>query len=376
MARKYKKNAQGIYQTTISTGKYTEDGKPIIVHLSASTSTELEKKVAETKTAIGRGTYADDKGKTFGEYAIHWLETYPKANVETSTYLKYQTTVKKHLAGISNIRLLDVTKSDVQKLITVQKEHPDNQRMIKITVNQILESAIDDGLLYRNVSKSIKVKAPEKSTRHRALTDEEKETISGLKKKHAFTEKEQLYVDTLFCTGMRPEEILALTYSDIRNCVVDVNKALTWKGGKHIKAPKSNAGYRQIDVPQWYQDEVMANRRNTGSLYLFPQQDGDPLSQSSYKRFWNRIYNKINMEMGGTERIIKNNVYQEWIAATDLVPYMFRHNYCTLLYYSKVDIKDACRIMGHSNIKITLEIYTHLDAQKSSTKSKMAGIAL
>ena len=223
----------------------------------------------------------------------------------------------------------------------------------------------------------IKLPSVENKATRRPLTDREKSVITELKSQHEFTDMEQLYIDTLFVSGLRPEEALALTYTDVQNCVIDVNKALTWTGGKKIKAPKSKAGFRRIDVPQWYQDEVLSYRKTHHSIYIFTGKNGDLISQSTYRRFWNDIYNKINVKMGGTPKIMKGNcVINAGIAATDLTPYIFRHNYCTMLYYLKIDVKEAARIMGHSNVRITLEIYTHLDSLKSTTQDKISSLAL
>ena len=47
-----------------------------------------------------------------------------------------------------------------------------------------------------------------------------------------------------------------------------------------------------------------------------------------------------------------------------VTPHFFRHNLTTILYYSGIDVKDTARILGHSNVNVTLETYTHLDEQK------------
>ncbi len=41
--------------------------------------------------------------------------------------------------------------------------------------------------------------------------------------------------------------------------------------------------------------------------------------------------------------------------------HQLRHTYCTMLYLAGVDLKTASKLMGHSDVKITLDIYTHLD---------------
>ena len=60
---------------------------------------------------------------------------------------------------------------------------------------------------------------------------------------------------------------------------------------------------------------------------------------------------------------------------TDMTAYTFRHNYVTMLYYKNVSVKEAQRLAGHSNIKITLEIYSHLDGSLEGTAEKLAGLA-
>lgn len=363
MAR-YKKQKDGLFRTTVSTKKYDENGKLITIPLYAHSSKELEELVGETKTKLKLGMYSNDHNKTFGEYALHWYHTYPEKQIQE--HKKYLTIINKHIDTIYNKKLSEITKSDVQELINDKIGHPDTQRMIKLTVNQVFESAIEDGLIYRNVCRTIHLSTANYKSSRRTLTELEKKTITNLKRNNVFTDTEQLFIDTLYVSGLRTEEVLALTYADIKNCVIDVNKALTWKGGKHIKEPKTKAGYRRIDVPQWYQNEVDLFQKTHPTLYIFSGTRGDLISSSTYKRFWKNIFNKINLAMDGTENI----------KATDLTPYIFRHNYCSMLYYLHVDVKDAARIMGHSSVRVTLEIYTHLDSLKSSTQEKIANIAI
>ena len=47
-------------------------------------------------------------------------------------------------------------------------------------------------------------------------------------------------------------------------------------------------------------------------------------------------------------------------------PHQLRHTYCTMLYHAGIDALRASKLMGHSNVQITLDIYTHLE-QKYKT---------
>lgn len=75
--------------------------------------------------------------------------------------------------------------------------------------------------------------------------------------------------------------------------------------------------------------------------------------------------------MGGTnDRVIKKEKIKG-IKATDLTPYVFRHEYTTILYYSGIDIKETARMMGHEFTKLILEVYAELDAKKCNSTSKL-----
>lgn len=86
---------------------------------------------------------------------------------------------------------------------------------------------------------------------------------------------------------------------------------------------------------------------------------------------WNTIYEKAN-SVARSE--IQKRKTPDIISLDDplqgLTPHYFRHNMTTILYYSGVDIKAAARLLGHANVNITLEVYTHLDKEKQAENVK------
>ena len=56
---------------------------------------------------------------------------------------------------------------------------------------------------------------------------------------------------------------------------------------------------------------------------------------------------------------------------TGLTAHIFRHNYCTMLYYSGISQKKAVELMGHSDIKMIMEVYAHLDEEKEAVQEKL-----
>ena len=55
----------------------------------------------------------------------------------------------------------------------------------------------------------------------------------------------------------------------------------------------------------------------------------------------------------------------------DLTAHIFRHNYATMLYYSGISLKKAAALMGHSDTRMIMEVYSHLDEQKEQTETKL-----
>lgn len=56
---------------------------------------------------------------------------------------------------------------------------------------------------------------------------------------------------------------------------------------------------------------------------------------------------------------------------TDLTAHIFRHNYATILYYSGISIKKAAALMGHTDTKMIMQVYAHLDDEKEQTSEKI-----
>ena len=346
------KTKTGLWRTHI-----TINGKR--KYISAKTEAELEAKKAAALYEEKKGLYADDKGITVGAWAQEWLQAY-KSGVSPATLHGYKNIIKNHIQPILHIRLKDLSKSDIQKCINQASGHYDIQRRIKLTLNQMLETAIDDGLVYRNVARSITVKRPIAEKRARALTQQEKEIIPKLD----FESKEKAYIYLLWYAGLRPEEARALQVSDIDflRGEISVSKALSYDGNKpNLKTPKTQSGIRTIPILDPLREVLQEYIPTVSGMYLLTDTRGNIMSKTAYRRFWSKIYNKINTALGGTDTI----------KATDLTPYAFRHEYATLLYYSGIDIKEAARLMGHTDTRLILDTYAELDASRSSSSSKL-----
>lgn len=365
---KYKKRKDGRYQANVIIGTDEETGKPIYAPtIYAYSIPELENKKATIKEQVNKGIYADDKGMTVGTWADAWFKV-DKDTAGIRTKEMYETCVYSHIIpSLGSIRLRDLKKSDVQKLINDNKEHRRMCEQIRMTIKQMLFAAIDEGLLYKHVALNIKL-PPKIKKEQRPLTEVEKKAI----KEADLTPKEKAFLYILAYCGPRRGEILALSRNDINFSAetIHIHNVVTFDHGKPIlkKIPKTANGVRTLPLPRELKAVLEPYVKTLKGLYLFEMERKPGLmSKSSYDKFWGRIINKLNTAAGGTEDLV---------VIHNLTAHVFRRNYGTSLYYAGVRAKEAQFLLGHSDIKLTLELYTFLDKEKGTAKDKLNKFAV
>ncbi len=143
-----------------------------------------------------------------------------------------------------------------------------------------------------------------------------------------------------------------------------MNKSLAYVGNvPTVKTPKSKAGNRVVPIPDILFECLRKARQKAPICRLFyPDTDGGHLRETSYRSSWESYWRYLNERAGGTITQHK----RDWTIVIDrITAHMLRHTYASLLYDSNVDIKSAQAFLGHSNIQITLKVYTHLSQRKA-----------
>lgn len=224
---------------------------------------------------------------------------------------------------------------------------------------------MDDKLISENAAKKITLPKNHRKER-RALTELEKEAI----KKANFTLREKAFIMFLFYFGLRRGEALALSKPDIdlKRKILSINKTVVFdKNNPIVKSgAKSDAGNRTIPIPApaipFFRDFL----KTADTFYLFPGKSFETLSKTQYVKMWERIIKKMNAAVTSD---LEREICSEPI--TGLTAHIFRHNYCTMLYYSGISQKKAVELMGHSDIKMIMEVYAHLDEKKELVQEKL-----
>lgn len=154
---------------------------------------------------------------------------------------------------------------------------------------------------------------------------------------------------TLFYTGMRKGECLALTWNDLLDHKINVDKSLTrktdLKDAYEIKEPKTVSSIREISLNDGLYEYLLDYKV---SQTLIPGFSEDwfifggihPVAENTLTRVKDAAIAKA-----GVKRIHIHD---------------FRHSHASNLIADGMNIVAVSKRLGHSNVAMTLEIYTHL----------------
>lgn len=346
--RKYKANRR-LYEKKITI--IDKHGIERRKSIYAPTQSELEAKARKAIEENKRGLFINDD-ITIGQYCDRWLNMI-RDKCADNTYKSYGYSVKHIRETVGAIRLSKLRRQDIQAAVNSFTDQPRTAQILRMTINRICKSAVDDGLMARNPCRNIELPAY-KATEKRGLTWIEQQAIERAN----LSDEERLYISLLYYCGLRRGEALALGRGDIdlKRNILTVNHSLAFIDYKGVlKDPKTKTSCRAIPIPAELHNQLEAYDYD---LYLFTR-NGDFFTHSVYVKFWARIIRKINTAAGGgsIDRV------------QGLTAHIFRHNYASLLYKQGVDIKTAQRLLGHATVAVTMDIYTHLEELDADTIS-------
>ncbi len=151
----------------------------------------------------------------------------------------------------------------------------------------------------------------------------------------------------------------ALTRSDVdlKKKELTINKTLIFSKDESA-LPKTDAGIRTLLLTDSVVKAIKELYAVNSSMILFCDENGMYKTRSAYYWMWNQA-----------KKIIGKQKLKE--AQSPLTQYTFRHNFCTELYYAGVSMKEAQRLMEHSDYSMIMKVYSHLDASKENTREKL-----
>jgi integrase len=334
-----KRQADGRFKTKVIVGTRA-DGTKVVKWISGTTKRELEERRQAVLTKYRDGAYAEVPDVMATDFIMRFYEVQMKPYQKPGVAKGVLTHINKYvLPPLQDKRMKAVTAFDLQEIMnSVEGMSKTLVSVVKQVLQGAFSSAYSQGIIPRDVSTALygRAKAPQK---RRALTDEETAII---KQSLAERSTEPLLMGLLYYTGMRRGEICGLKWSDIelKEGTIHVRRDLDLKTGKDdtLKTP---AARRDIPIPAPLK-AILEEHIGIGNTYVLQSRNGGAWCLRTYTRHYDKI-----------ARLVPG-----------VTAHYFRHNYATLLYDEGIDVLTASRILGHSDPRTTMTIYTDLERSR------------
>ena len=298
---------------------------------------------------IGAGAAIEPNRISVAEYLDRWLKDAAQPKVKVTTYANYAAAVKNHIKPrIGGIALSKLTIIHVQSLyadMTRCGKSAETIRLAHAVLRRALRQAVNWRLVPYNVCAEVERPRVAKSE----ITPLDSQQVLQLLKA-AEGDRLAAVFTLAVATGMRLGELFGLQWPDVNLTagIVMVKRALVEVHGKlHLLEPKTARSRRRIDLPQMAIDALRQHHQAMiadgfgKSPWVFCNSCGGPLRRSHFHA----------------------NTFKPLLAKANLPDIRFhdlRHTSATLLLTAGVHPKVVQERLGHSQISMTLDTYSHV----------------
>jgi integrase len=316
---------------------------------------EVADKLARALAERADGIVYDDENLTVGEYLNSWLKGSVRGSVRQSTFDRYEIAVRVHIKpALGRVKLKKLSPAHVAGFYQdrlAAGSAPASVNKLHVTLRKALDQAVKWHMVPRNVAEAVKAPRPA-PPEMRTLSAEETRKLIEVARGDKLGALYMLAVHT----GMRQGELLALKWQDVdlENAKLSVRRTLTMSNGRillgELKTKRSRRTIRLTDAAIQALHEHLARQlegmERLGDAYrdeglIFASQVGTPINPTNLRRrSFAALLRRANLPK---------------IRFHDL-----RHTCATLLLSRNVHPKYVQELLGHANIAITLDTYSHV----------------
>lgn len=369
---KNKRRADGRLQASVYIG--IVDGRKKYKYVYAATEKELNRKVEEVKTQLGKGLDLSAQRDLLQYWWDNWLKV-KQAEISDKKFRAYKAK-EKYIQHLLQLPVSKIHAMDIQAVIYDNTQLADDTlRQLRNILRQVFQLAVVNRVIDFNPVEGVRMpKRREPEEKRRALTKEEISWIENTPHRAQTAAMIMLYA------GLRRGELIPLLWSDIdlEAGTISVTKSVEAEGSTLTvkKGAKSSAGERVVYIPEKLINFLKNVKRST-SMYVCPSSSGAMLTDSGWKRLWDSYISELNFRYGDFSGVVMPNDSGELqqykkpksrfapkkipLVIEPFTAHYLRHTYITMLYLAGVDVLTAKEQAGHANISTTMQIYTHLD---------------
>ena len=367
-----KKDGSIVYRSSVYLGIDQVTGKQVTTKVTGRTKKEVKQKAQDAIIDFkvnGSTRFQASTISTYEELASLWWDNH-KHTVKPNSQDATRKLLKAHVLPLFGSYKLDklttpliqsivnqlaekTNKGETGAYLHYDKIHAINKRILQygVIMQAIPFNPAREVLLPRN---------NQKANRHKIkhFDNQELKKFLGYLDSLDSNKYRHFYEITLYkfllATGCRINEALALSWSDIdlENAIVHVTKTLNYK--QEINSPKSKSSYRDIDIDR--QTVAMLKQYKRRQI-----QEAWQLGRSETVVFSDFIHEYPN------NRTLQTRLRTHFKRASipNIGFHGFRHTHASLLLNSGIPYKELQHRLGHSQISMTMDIYSHLSKENA-----------
>lgn len=281
------------------------------------------------------------------DWMSYWIQDVVRPGVKSSTFASYYNKIQNHILPALGERRLDkLSHDDVQQFVNdlaTKGLAPNSQRAVFRILSSALQKATDSRVIFLNPCHGVTLPQAGKARRCALSIREQEELERG-----ALQEKNGVAIILALQTGMRIGEICALRWEDVDFTEASIYVRRTMgriavhsenepKTKLIFDTPKTESSYRTIPLPTHLMEYLIKKKEEADSEYV------------------------ISCRGSFAEPRVVNYRFQRQLKTLGLSPMCFhslRHTFATRCIEKNIDIATLSRLLGHSSVKLTLDIYT------------------
>ena len=360
--------------------RYTDlSGKKRTIY--ALTLVELREKEKQIERDLQDGIDNIKSDMTLNQLFRVYMET--KSDLRESTRRSYFVTWRNAVenTAIGNMKISRIKQLHIRAFYSELVKKGYSANTIKLYHNLIhpaLELAVDSDIIRKNPAKDCKkgIGGPKKE--RTALTIAQQEALLDFVKN---SNHYKIYYPMLvfaLATALRVGELTGLRWTnvDFKQSIIRIRQQLTYRnlgsGSRfRIQSLKTDAGQRDIPMTEAARKSLIQQRELSMLLgkggkvqevdgvsdFVFTNSRGKPYATNCINLMLDNLVKAYNKQ----EETNAKKEHREPFLMPHISAHILRHTACTRLAEAGLEPKVLQYIMGHTNISITLDVYTHLD---------------
>lgn len=365
-------------------------------------STKKEAMEAGTKALAeynNSGLYFIPSEISVSDYFDFWIKEYCEVNLKDSTCVGYKKKIENHIKpGLGNYRLRSLTPAILQQFLN-DLFNRGYSRNTLTSIKGILTGSFSYAVMPLNfiqTSPMQGVKLPSARAKPKTPTrKKEKDIVNSeewdkIIKRFPFGHTCYLPLLLAYRCGLRLGEAFAVTWDDVNftDRTLDINKQVQREGDYWTFSNPKYDSFRTIYLDDFMLEELSKAKNQQDRALLYYDEYYTHLYENKQRQI---VTDKtddcaeirlINVRENGTyiqPRVMQHcsRVIHYDLGYKNFDYHSLRHTHTTMLLENGADVKAVQHRLGHKNVQVTLQIYTHItDKMQSRTVEILNGIPI